>query len=139
MQQAEQHNVSTVSASGRETMASEFATAEPSLVILDLRLGEEDGLDLLREIRSAEGAQAARHADSEQFKFASRTCQPHCGSLTPRQTTRRPPGGPGKEGQVLMVNRRQLITLVADPVTFRPSSSTSISAGSKFRPLARPP
>ena len=57
MQQAvvnfvEQHNVSTVSASGRETMASEFATAEPSLVILDLRLGEEDGLDLLREIRS---------------------------------------------------------------------------------------
>ena len=49
MQQAEQHNVSTVSASGRETMASEFATAEPSLVILDL----------LREIRSAEGAQAA--------------------------------------------------------------------------------
>src|SRR5215813_2138523 len=57
MQQAvvnffEQHNVSTVSASGRETMASEFATVEPSLVILDLRLGEEDGLDLLREIRS---------------------------------------------------------------------------------------
>ena len=57
MQQAvvnffEQHNVSAVSASGRKTMASEFATAEPSLVILDLRLGEEDGLDLLREIRS---------------------------------------------------------------------------------------
>jgi two-component system, OmpR family, response regulator len=57
MQQAvvnyfEQHNVSTISASGRETMASEFALAEPSLVILDLRLGQEDGLDLLREIRS---------------------------------------------------------------------------------------
>ena len=27
-------------------------TGEPSLVILDLRLGQEDGLDLLREIRS---------------------------------------------------------------------------------------
>jgi two-component system OmpR family response regulator len=25
---------------------------EPNLVILDLRLGQEDGLDLLREIRS---------------------------------------------------------------------------------------
>jgi len=33
-------------------MARQFATAEPSLVILDLRLGQEDGLDLLREIRA---------------------------------------------------------------------------------------
>jgi two-component system, OmpR family, response regulator len=46
----EQHDVSAVSASGRETMAS--ALDEPSLVILDLRLGHEDGLDLLRETRS---------------------------------------------------------------------------------------
>jgi DNA-binding response OmpR family regulator len=33
-------------------MASAFALDEPSLVILDLRLGQEDGLDLLREMRS---------------------------------------------------------------------------------------
>jgi DNA-binding response OmpR family regulator len=33
-------------------MARHFAESEPNLVILDLRLGEEDGLDLLREIRS---------------------------------------------------------------------------------------
>jgi len=48
----EEHNMRAVSASGRQDMASQFAAAEPSLVILDLRLGEEDGLDLLREIRS---------------------------------------------------------------------------------------
>src|SRR5215469_10037805 len=48
----EQHNMSAVSASGREAMASAFAPDEPSLVILDLRLGQEDGLDLLREMRS---------------------------------------------------------------------------------------
>src|SRR5215469_12417731 len=48
----EQHNMSAVSASGREAMASAFALGEPSLVILDLRLGQEDGLDLLREMRS---------------------------------------------------------------------------------------
>jgi two-component system, OmpR family, response regulator len=48
----EEHNMRAVSVSGRQDMASQFAAAEPSLVILDLRLGEEDGLDLLREIRS---------------------------------------------------------------------------------------
>jgi len=48
----EQHNMSAVSASGREAMVSAFALGEPSLVILDLRLGQEDGLDLLREMRS---------------------------------------------------------------------------------------
>jgi two-component system, OmpR family, response regulator len=48
----EQHNMSAVSASGREAMAGAFAKGEPSLVLLDLRLGREDGLDLLREMRS---------------------------------------------------------------------------------------
>jgi two-component system, OmpR family, response regulator len=48
----EQHNMSAVSASSREAMVSAFAMGEPSLVILDLRLGQEDGLDLLRELRS---------------------------------------------------------------------------------------
>ncbi len=33
-------------------MARHFAKGEPSLVVLDLPLGQEDGLDLLREIRS---------------------------------------------------------------------------------------
>src|SRR5246500_498364 len=41
-----------VSAAGRQEMARHFAESEPNLVILDLCLGEEDGLDLLREIRS---------------------------------------------------------------------------------------
>ncbi len=47
----EDHNMRAISASGRE-MARQLAVGEPSLVILDLRLGQENGLDLLREIRS---------------------------------------------------------------------------------------
>ena len=47
-----QHSVRAVSASGREEMGRHFAAGEPSLVILDLKLGQEDGLDLLREIRA---------------------------------------------------------------------------------------
>jgi two-component system, OmpR family, response regulator len=46
-----QQNVDVVCASGgQETLR--HVTADPSVVILDLRLGDEDGLDLLREIRS---------------------------------------------------------------------------------------
>src|SRR5271155_796352 len=48
----EEHDMHVVSASQRSDMARQFATAEPSLVILDLRLGQEHGLDLLREIRA---------------------------------------------------------------------------------------
>jgi two-component system, OmpR family, response regulator len=48
----EQHNMRVVSASGRREMAQHFAVREPDLVILDLRLGQEEGFDLLREIRS---------------------------------------------------------------------------------------
>jgi CheY-like chemotaxis protein len=48
----EQHNMRAVSASGRQEMVHHFAVAEPDLVVLDLRLGQEDGFDLLREIRS---------------------------------------------------------------------------------------
>jgi two-component system OmpR family response regulator len=48
----EDHNMRVASASQRDEMTRQFAANEPALVILDLRLGEEDGLDLLREIRS---------------------------------------------------------------------------------------
>ena len=48
----EQHNMRAVSASGRQELVHHFAASEPDLVILDLRLGQEDGFDLLREIRS---------------------------------------------------------------------------------------
>ena len=47
----EQQNMRAVSASGRQEMVHHFAATEPDLVILDLRLGQEDGFDLLREIR----------------------------------------------------------------------------------------
>ncbi len=48
----EEHNMRAVGVQRREDMIRQFSVGEPSLVILDLRLGEEDGLDLLREIRS---------------------------------------------------------------------------------------
>jgi DNA-binding response OmpR family regulator len=47
-----ENNIRTLVASGREEMASQLGSAEVNLVILDLRLGHEDGLDLLREVRS---------------------------------------------------------------------------------------
>jgi two-component system OmpR family response regulator len=41
-----------VSAASGQELARQFEAFDPSLVILDLRLGLEDGLDLLREIRA---------------------------------------------------------------------------------------
>jgi len=46
------NNIQTLLASGREEMVRQLAAREVNVVILDLRLGLEDGLDLLREIRS---------------------------------------------------------------------------------------
>ena len=48
----EDHNVPTKSASNRTELNRHFEGNVPSLIILDLRLGQDDGLDLLREIRS---------------------------------------------------------------------------------------
>ena len=48
----EQHNMRAVAASGQQEMVRHFAASEPDLVILDRRLDDADGLDLLREIRT---------------------------------------------------------------------------------------
>jgi two-component system OmpR family response regulator len=48
-----ENNIRTLVASGRQEMVSQLDNTVVSLVILDLRLGQEDGLDLLREIRSS--------------------------------------------------------------------------------------
>jgi len=48
----EEHNLRAFSASGGAELTRQLEEGEPSLVILDLRLGQEDGLDLLRDIRS---------------------------------------------------------------------------------------
>jgi two-component system, OmpR family, response regulator len=48
----EENNIRTLIASGREQMVRQLGSAEVNLVVLDLRLGQEDGLDLLREVRS---------------------------------------------------------------------------------------
>lgn len=45
-------NLRAIPVQGRQEMARQFAAGEPSLVVLDLCLGEDDGLDLLRDIRS---------------------------------------------------------------------------------------
>jgi two-component system, OmpR family, response regulator len=48
----EDHSMRGFAASGRQELVAQFAAGEPDLVVLDLRLDQEDGLDLLREIRS---------------------------------------------------------------------------------------
>jgi DNA-binding response OmpR family regulator len=48
-----ENNIRTLVACGRQDMADQLGSADVDLVILDLRLGQEDGLDLLREIRSS--------------------------------------------------------------------------------------
>jgi CheY-like chemotaxis protein len=47
------NNIQTLLASGREEMLRQLSTQEVNVVILDLRLGVEDGLDALRELRSS--------------------------------------------------------------------------------------
>jgi two-component system, OmpR family, response regulator len=47
-----ENNIHTLVASGRQEMIHQLADSMVNLVILDLRLGQEDGLDLLREVRS---------------------------------------------------------------------------------------
>jgi two-component system, OmpR family, response regulator len=46
------HYMRAVGASGRQEMARHLADGDPSLVLLDLNLGQDSGLDLLRDIRS---------------------------------------------------------------------------------------
>ena len=49
---AEASGYEAVSVDGTAVMRDQLAICQPSLVILDLPLAQEDGLDLLREIRS---------------------------------------------------------------------------------------
>ena len=48
----EDHGFSVVTVSSRASVQRHLAMTEPCLVLLDLRLGQDDGLDVLREIRS---------------------------------------------------------------------------------------
>src|SRR3984893_7898080 len=48
----EDHNMPTKPASNKTDLNRHFTGTVPGLIILDLRLGQDDGLDLLREIRS---------------------------------------------------------------------------------------
>src|SRR5215510_6261184 len=47
----EDHDIRALSASRRDEVIGSLTRSRPDLVVLDLRLGREDGLDLLREIR----------------------------------------------------------------------------------------
>src|SRR6201995_2126661 len=47
------HDIKAVSATRREEVLALLVRSQPDLVVLDLRLGQEDGLDLLREIRAS--------------------------------------------------------------------------------------
>src|SRR3981081_4938931 len=47
-----EHDIRAISASRRDEVAGLLVLEEPNLVILDLRLGQEDGLDLARQRQS---------------------------------------------------------------------------------------
>jgi two-component system OmpR family response regulator len=49
----EQYGIQTVSAMNRPAVARQLARGDISAIILDLHLGQDNGLDLLREIRSS--------------------------------------------------------------------------------------
>jgi CheY-like chemotaxis protein len=49
---SEQQNVPAASVSSRQDLSRHLEKAHPSLILLDLRLGSEDRLDVLKEIRS---------------------------------------------------------------------------------------
>jgi DNA-binding response OmpR family regulator len=46
------HDIRAVSTGRRDEVSGLMARSQPDLVVLDLRLGQDDGLDLLREIRA---------------------------------------------------------------------------------------
>ena len=48
-----EHGIRTVSAMGRSAVTRQLAGGDTSAIILDLHLGQDNGLDLLREIRSS--------------------------------------------------------------------------------------
>ena len=48
----DEHGIRGIAASGPQDILRDFAESEPDLVILDLHLGQADGFDLLRSIRS---------------------------------------------------------------------------------------
>ena len=48
-----EHGIQTVSATGHSAAVRQLAGEDPSAIILELRLGQGNGLDLLREIRSS--------------------------------------------------------------------------------------
>jgi two-component system, OmpR family, response regulator len=50
-----EQDMMAVAASGRDELMSRLVASEPSLVILDLQIGKDDGFDVLREIRSRSG------------------------------------------------------------------------------------
>ena len=49
----QEHDLQAVSVAGRQELRLHLTTRTPSMIILDLRLGQDDGLDLLREIRAS--------------------------------------------------------------------------------------
>jgi two-component system OmpR family response regulator len=49
----EEHSVPVKAASSRAELNRELEGVEPGLIVLDIKLGQDDGLDLLRDIRSS--------------------------------------------------------------------------------------
>jgi two-component system OmpR family response regulator len=62
----EKNNVAARGISGRQDVSRHFAGSSPGLIVLDIHLGQDDGLDVLREIRS--------HSDVPVILMTSHRC-----------------------------------------------------------------
>jgi two-component system, OmpR family, response regulator len=49
----EDHDLSVAAASGRGELFRNMQAREPSMIVLDLKLGQDDGFDILRDIRAS--------------------------------------------------------------------------------------
>ena len=91
----EAHQMRALSAPGREAMMSHLAQSEPDLAILELRLGQDNGLDLLRDIRSRADVPVIILADE---RLPVRITRPSCYADDERSAEHRTPAGAGELG-----------------------------------------
>jgi two-component system OmpR family response regulator len=75
----EEHLLHAAGASGRQEMLSRFSRSEPTLVILDACLGEEEGIDVLQDIRSRSDASVIMVAE-EQCEITDRIVELELGA-----------------------------------------------------------
>jgi CheY-like chemotaxis protein len=93
-----EHDIRAISASRRDEVAGLLVREEPSLVILDLRLCQEDGLDLLREITLRCSRDHHHGSSSRRDRPGCRRRRLHHQAFRPERASSAHPGGAASAG-----------------------------------------